>query len=261
MAILEAESVSCVYGSGSRAVRAVDGVSFSLRPATTLGILGASGSGKSTLADCAGGLTRPSSGRVLFDGVDVARLDRAGRRRMRRMVQYVFQDPRASMEDWFTVERVLGEPLEIFEPGLDAKARRTMCLDMLERVGLPGSVLTKRPGELSGGQSQRVAIARALLPGPSVVICDECTSALDVSVQAQIMNLLNDIQRDLGCAYILISHDIGVVGYMSDEILVMNAGRAVEQGPAREVLWSPKDPYTKALLEAAGAGKEGVSCA
>ena len=238
-------------GLRRHALRAVDGVSFSLAAGRTLGVVGASGSGKSTLGELAGGLRRPTAGSVWFRGHDVATLDRAGRAAFRRGVQFVFQDPVASMNPSFTVARVLADPLRVMERGLSRAEARRRVEAMLERVGLPASVLDAYPRELSGGQCQRVAIARALLLGPQVVVCDECTSALDVSVQAQILNLLRDLQDDLGTAYLFISHDMGVVGYMADDVLVMQEGRAVEEGPAARVMGAPQAAYTRDLLAAA----------
>lgn len=253
-ALLEAREVvrSFRVGSGRarRALNAVDGVSFSLAAGATLGVVGRSGSGKSTLGEVAGGLQRPDAGTVLFRGRDVARLDRAGCREYRRGVQFVFQDPAASMNPAFTVAQVLADPLRAMGAREPRARTRQRLEEMLGRVGLGAQVLGKRPRELSGGQCQRVAIARALLLEPAVVVCDECTSALDVSVQAQILNLLLDLQAELGTSYLFISHDIGVVGYMADDVLVMRDGRAVEQGPAARVLDSPRDAYTRELLEA-----------
>lgn len=247
-ALLEGRGLVRTYGRGEGAFAAVDRVDFALERGRTLGVVGESGSGKSTLGELASGLQRPSAGTLLFDGSDVRTLDRSGRRAFRRGVQLVFQDPKGSMDPTYTVERVLVEPLRMLERGLSRQQRRARAAEMLKRVGLGADVLSARPDELSGGQCQRVAIARALLPSPAVVVCDECTSALDVSVQAQILNLLRDLQQEHGYAYLFISHDIGVVGYMADEVLVMRRGRVVESGPAGRVLDCPHDEYTKTLL-------------
>lgn len=249
-ALLEGVGLTRLYGPRGRQFAAVDQVSCSLRTGRTLGVVGASGSGKSTLGELLGGLQKPSSGTVRFNGTPLDKLDRAGWRTYRRSVQFIFQDPQASMDPSYTVERVLAEPLEATGQR-DRGVRRDCSVAMLERVGLSAAVLAKRPGELSGGQCQRVAVARALITNPSVVVCDECTSALDVSVRAQILNLLRDLQRELGCAYLFISHDIAVVGYMANDLLVMERGRAVESGPANEVLMHPQTAYTKTLLTAA----------
>ena len=255
MALLEARDIRHVFGSGSPrgagGVVAVDGVSLSLEAGRTLGVVGESGSGKSTLGEIVGGLLRPTSGAVLYRGSEVGGLDRRRRRAYRRAVQFVFQDPAASINPSFTVRRALADPQRMLrrDLGRDDIARRSEA--MLERVGLPRAVLDRRAHELSGGQCQRVAIARALLVEPEVVICDECTSALDVSVQAQILNLLRDLQAELGTALLFISHDIGVVGYMADDILVMHGGRQVEVGPADELLARPRQEYTRRLIAAA----------
>lgn len=249
--LLEGENLVKTYGRGRRAFTALDGVGFRLEAGRTLGVVGSSGSGKTTLGELAGGLQRPTSGRVLFRGADVAGLDATDRRAFRRAVQFVFQDPAASMDPGYTVARVVSEPLDMFERGMGAREKRERVLEMLERVGLGPETADRRPRGLSGGQCQRVAIARALVARPSVVVCDECTSALDVSVQAQILNLLRDLQGELGIAYLFVSHDIGVVSYMADDVLVMRHGRAVESGPAADVFAHPRDPYTKALLSSA----------
>lgn len=248
-ALLAGVDLTRTFRSRGRSFTAVDQVSCTLEAGRTLGVVGASGSGKSTLGELLGGLQRPTSGTVLFKGTPLDGLDRAGRRAYRRAVQFVFQDPQASMDPSYTVAQVLAEPLRAMG-GCPRDGLRARSAAMLERVGLSAEVLARRPAELSGGQCQRVAVARALITEPSVVVCDECTSALDVSVRAQILNLLRDLQRDLGCAYLFISHDIAVVGYMADDLLVMEAGRVVESGPAARVLAEPKTAYTKTLLAA-----------
>ena len=254
-AILEGAGLCKAYGRGRAAFTAVDGVSLALEPGRTLGVVGASGSGKSTLGELLGGLQRPSAGAVLYEGANVCSLDRAGRAAYRRNVQFVFQDPAASMDPCYTVERAVREPLDMFERTLTASEKRGRVLAMLERVGLEPALAVRRPGELSGGQCQRAAIARALVARPRVVVCDECTSALDVSVQARILELLRGLQGELGCAYLFISHDMGVVGCMAHDVLVMREGRAVERGSAARVFENPRDPYTRTLLAAAaGAG-------
>lgn len=229
-AILEARDVGRVFGSGARAFAAVDGVDFTLHAGETLGVVGTSGSGKSTLGELAGGLQKPTRGTVLFRGADVAKLDRLQRRVFRRAVQFVFQDAAASMDPRYTVERVLTEPMTLLDRGTARSERRGRARAMAERVGLDADVLTARPGELSGGQAQRVAIARALMASPQAVVCDECTSALDVSVQAQTLNLLRDLQDELGVAYLFISHDRGVVDYMAHRVIAMSHGRVVARG-------------------------------
>ena len=247
-ALLEGVDLTRTFGTRAHPFVAVDHVSCRLYAGHTLGVVGASGSGKSTLGELLGGLQKPTAGTVLFNGTPLAELGRSDRRAYRRAVQFIFQDPQASMDPSYTVARLLAEP---FGSACDRTELRRRSAQMLERVGLSAEVLGKRPGELSGGQCQRVAVARALITEPRVVICDECTSALDVSVRAQILNLLRDLQRDLGCAYLFISHDIAVVGYMADDLLVMDAGAVVESGPASRVLTTPASSYTKTLLDAA----------
>ena len=251
--VLEARDVTRRFRLGrGRDLTAVDGVSLTLRAGRTLGIVGESGSGKSTLGEVLGGLQPTDGGSVLFGGVDVAGLDRTGRRAYRRGVQFVFQDPVASINPSFTVARALADPQQVLLPGLSRVEIDERSRAMLRRVGLdPARVMEARARELSGGQCQRVAIARALVSEPSVIVCDECTSALDVGVQAQILDLLRELQAELGCAYLFISHDMGAIARLADDVLVMRAGRVVEAGPVAEVLSAPSDPYTRALIAAA----------
>ena len=216
-------------------------------------MVGESGSGKTTLAEMLGGLSAPTQGRVLYDGRDLRSLDRAGRRAYRRDVQFVFQDPLASMNPTFTVERVLDDPQLVLLGHRSKEERLARSAEMLERVGLSSTLLRAYPSELSGGQGQRVAIARALVVEPRVVICDECTSALDVSVQAQILNLLRDLQTMWGLSLLFVSHDIGVVSYLADTVVVMHDGRAVETGPTERVVTRPRDDYTRLLVGSAEA--------
>lgn len=257
--IVETVHAGRVFGHGARTVRAVEDASISLRPNRTLGIVGTSGSGKSTLGALVGGFVKPTSGEVLFNGVPLGSLDRAGRLALRREVQFVFQDPKGSLDPSYTVGQILEEPLKRLCEYLDREGRKAEIERMIDRVGLSAGILSKTPGELSGGQCQRVAIARALLPRPRALVCDECTSALDVSVQAQVLNLLCDLQEELGCGYLFISHDVGVVGYMAHEVAVMSGGRIVERGSAREVLGNPGHQVTATLVRAAVtlAGRDG----
>lgn len=250
-AVLEAVGVTRSFGRGPHQVKALDAVSCTVERGRTLGIVGSSGSGKSTLGEILGGLQKPDRGEVLFEGVPLASLGRRERSRYRRSVQFVFQDPQASMDPGYTVRQVIGEPLEMMEKGLPATERDERVRVALGHVGLGPEVLPKRAAELSGGQCQRVAVARALVTHPAVVICDECTSALDVSVQAQILNLLRDLQREFDTGYVFISHNIAVVGYMADDLIVLRDGSTVESGPAEQVLTSPREEYTRRLVEAA----------
>ena len=231
-------------------VQAVRGLTLKLMPGQTLGIVGESGCGKSTTANVMCGLQQPTSGRVFFKGKDVTKRTAAERRLIGRVISVVFQDPATALNARMSVHDQLMDPLVVHKLG-DKASREARVQELIEMVGLPGSVLDALPGQLSGGQRQRVAIARALSLKPDAIIADEPTSALDVSVRAQILNLLMDLKRDLGLSMVFISHDIQTVRYISDRIIVMNAGVAVENGTAEEVFSNPKDEYTKLLLGAA----------
>jgi peptide/nickel transport system ATP-binding protein len=230
--------------------RAVDGVSFRLRRASTLAIVGESGSGKTTLARMVLGLLPPTSGTVVFDGTAIGgALDRAKALAFRRRIQPVFQNPYGSLDPMYSVFRAIEEPLRIHRIG-DRKQREQTVHELIDQVALPSSVLGRRPRELSGGQRQRVAIARALALRPEVLVCDEAVSALDVLVQAQILDLLADLQARLGLTYLFISHDLAVVRQIADDVLVMRAGRVVEQAPTEALFTQPRHEYTRLLLEA-----------
>jgi oligopeptide transport system ATP-binding protein len=230
--------------------RAVDDVSFRLRRASTLAIVGESGSGKSTVARMVLGLLQPTSGSVVFDGTQIVdTLDRDKAMAFRRRVQPVFQNPYSSLDPMYSVFRAIEEPLRIHRVG-DRRQRRQAVRELIDHVALPSSVLGRLPRELSGGQRQRVAIARALALRPEVLVCDEAVSALDVLVQAQILDLLADLQAELGLAYLFISHDLAVVRQIADDVLVMKAGRVVEQAPTEELFTRPGQEYTRQLLEA-----------
>ncbi|KZS78290.1 ABC transporter ATP-binding protein [Mycobacterium kansasii] len=234
--------------------RAVDSVSFRLRRGSTLAVVGESGSGKSTLARMVLGLLQPTSGTVVFDGADIDGLDRARAFAFRRRVQPVFQNPYSSLDPRYSVFRSIEEPLRIHRVG-DRSSRRQAVRELVDQVALPSSLLDRLPRELSGGQRQRVAIARALALRPEVLVCDEAVSALDVLVQAQILDLLAQLQADLGLTYLFISHDLAVIRQISDDVLVMRAGRAVEHATTEEVFARPRHEYTRQLLEAIpGAG-------
>ncbi len=231
-------------------LRAVDAVSFRLRRASTLAIVGESGSGKSTLARMMLGLLQPTSGTVIFDGSQtVGALDRAQTLAFRRRVQPVFQNPYSSLDPMYSVFRTVEEPLRIHRVG-DRGQRERAVRELIDQVALPSSVLGRLPRELSGGQRQRVAIARALALRPDVLVCDEAVSALDVLVQAQILDLLADLQAELGLTYLFITHDLAVVRQIADDVLVMRAGRVVEHAPTDEVFGRPRHEYTRALLDA-----------
>ncbi len=230
--------------------RAVDAVSFRLRRASTLAIAGESGSGKSTLARMVLGLLRSTSGTVVFDGTDINdTLDRETALAFRRRVQPVFQNPYSSLDPRYSVFRAIEEPLRIHRVG-DRKQRERTVRELVDHVALPSAVLGRLPRELSGGQRQRVAIARALALRPEVLVCDEAVSALDVLVQAQILDLLAGLQSELGLTYLFISHDLAVIRQIADDVLVMRAGRVVEQAPTEELFTRPRHEYTRRLLEA-----------
>jgi peptide/nickel transport system ATP-binding protein len=230
--------------------RAVDAVSFRLRRASTLALVGESGSGKSTVARMALGLLQPTSGTVVFDGTQISdSLDRDTMMAFRRRVQPVFQNPYSSLDPMYSVFRAVEEPLRIHRVG-DRRQREHAVRELVDQVALPSSVLSRLPRELSGGQRQRVAIARALALRPEVLVCDEAVSALDVLVQAQILDLLATLQAELGLAYLFISHDLAVIRQIADDVLVMRAGRIVEQAATEELFTRPGHEYTRQLLEA-----------
>jgi peptide/nickel transport system ATP-binding protein len=230
-------------------VRAVDGVSFSVAPGETLGLVGESGSGKSTLSRAVLQLLRPTSGSVRFEGREIAGLSRREMRPLRPRMQMVFQDPYASLNPRKRVGQIVGEPLRVQGRASGGELRRQVS-ELLERVGLSPEHYQRYPHEFSGGQRQRVGIARALALRPKLIVADEPVSALDVSIRAQILDLLAELQEDFGLTYVFVAHDIGVVRHVSDRIAVMHEGKLVEQGPADEVCERPSDPYTKALLAA-----------
>ncbi|MEO3872736.1 ABC transporter ATP-binding protein [Nonomuraea sp. B12E4] len=230
-------------------VSAVAGVSFEVQPGETLGIVGESGCGKSTVGRLVAGLEAPTGGQIVLDGADLATLDRGARHRMHRQVQLMFQDSYAAMNPRMRIDAILTEPLEIQQAG-DSGARRARVSELLDQVGLPRRALERYPHEFSGGQLQRIGLARSLALRPRLIVADEPVSALDVSVQAQVLNLMRDLQRDLGLSYVFISHDLSVVDYMADRIGVMYLGKLVEVGPAHQVVRAPRHPYTQALLDA-----------
>ncbi|WP_028192486.1 ABC transporter ATP-binding protein [Salinispora pacifica] len=230
-------------------VSAVADVSFAVRPGETFGLVGESGCGKSTVGRLSVGLERPSAGQIVLDGTDLTDLTGRERRRMHRQVQLMFQDSYAAMNPRMRVDAILAEPLEIQKVG-DSSARQARIATLLDQVGLSRRALERYPHEFSGGQLQRIGLARSLALHPRLIVGDEPVSALDVSIQAQVLNLMRDLQRELGLAYIFISHDLSVVDYMADRIGVMYLGKLVEIGPAREVVRAARHPYTQALVDA-----------
>ena len=231
-------------------VHAVNGLSLKLMPGQTIGIVGESGCGKSTTANVMCGLQTPTSGHVYFKGTDVTKRSAAQRKIIGRVISVVFQDPATALNARMSVREQLMDPMIVHKVG-DAKSREARVRELIEMVFLRNSVLEALPGQMSGGQRQRVAIARALSLKPDAIIADEPTSALDVSVRAQILNLLMDLKKELNLAIVFISNDIQTVRYISDQIIVMNHGQAVERGTAEQIFNNPKDDYTRLLLGAA----------
>jgi oligopeptide transport system ATP-binding protein len=257
MVLLEAAGLSKhfqtkrgVFGGNRGVVRAVDGISFTIERGQTLGVVGESGCGKTTTAKLVLGLEEPTAGTIRFEGRDLRQLDAAGRRHYRKSVQAVFQDPYASLNPRMRVGAIIAEPLVTNETLSSAEVRQRV-LRLLDLVGLPDRAADLFPHEFSGGQRQRIAIARALALSPRLVVLDEPVSALDVSIRAQILNLLSDLQAELGLSYLFIAHDLAAVAHMSHTIAVMYLGKIVEEGEARTLARTPKHPYTEALFSAA----------
>ena len=230
-------------------VKAVDDISFDIRRGETFGLVGESGCGKTTVARSLLKLVTPTSGRIHFDGTDIATFDKQQTQFFRRRVQAVFQDPFSSLNPRHRVQEIIGEPLIIHLSMRGGKLRERVA-ELLETCGLPASFASRFPHEMSGGQRQRVGIARALALHPDLIVCDEAVSALDVSIQAQIVNLLSGLQRDLGLTYLFIGHDLSVIRHLCDRVGVMYLGRMVEVATAAQLFTSPQHPYTRALIEA-----------
>ncbi len=238
-----------VFMRSRRQLKAVDGVSLTLGSGETLGLVGESGCGKSTLGKCIVRLLHPTAGQVIFEGTDLAPLPQRQLKPHRRHLQMVFQDPVESLNSRHTVGELVGEPFIIHRIG-DGASRRSSVLALLDRVGLPAAAADRYPFEFSGGQRQRIGIARALALNPRLLVCDEPVSALDVSIQSQVLNLLLELQRELGLSYIFIAHNLAVVKHVSDRVAIMYLGRLVEIAPAEEIYRLPRHPYTRALLSA-----------
>jgi len=230
--------------------KAVDGVSFNIQAGKTVGLVGESGSGKTTIGRTLVKLIPATSGQVLWKGEDILPMSEKEFRPLRRRIQYIFQDPFGSLNPRMTIGAIIGEALEIHFKELTSGERAERVATLLKRVGLKPEMMARHPHEFSGGQRQRIGIARALAVKPEFLICDEPVSALDVSVQAQIVNLLQDIQEEFGIALLFIAHDLAVVEHISDTVLVLHRGKIVESGTAREVLENPTDSYTRELLAA-----------
>lgn len=236
--------------SPKKVLKAVDGVSFQLKPGETIGVVGESGCGKSTLARAVLRLNDPSSGKVLWKGNDLLALSEKEMHAQRQKMQIIFQDPLASLDPRMTVGRIIAEPLKSYHPQLPKDEVKRKVKAMMDKVGLLPNLINRYPHEFSGGQCQRIGIARALILGPELVVCDEPVSALDVSIQAQVINLLKSLQKEMNLTLLFIAHDLSVVKHISDRVLVMYLGNVVELADCQNLYQSAKHPYTKALLSA-----------
>ena len=248
--LLEVKNLKKYFKTSRGMLHAVDDVSFSIERGKTLGIVGESGCGKSTLGRTILRLTEPTSGQILFEGKDIAALSREQMRRQRRDMQIIFQDPYSSLDPRKTVSQTIREPLVLNRVCKNRSELDGRVAELMKTVGLAENLANTYPHELDGGRRQRIGIARALAMGPKFIVCDEPVSALDVSIQAQILNLMEELQEQLGLTYIFITHDLSVVNYFSDEIAVMYLGQMVEKAPAEELFDHPMHPYTQALLSA-----------
>ncbi|MFJ5958843.1 oligopeptide/dipeptide ABC transporter ATP-binding protein [Paenarthrobacter sp. NPDC092416] len=249
--MLEVKDLVVRYGRGRKAAAAppaVDGVSFTIQAGETVGLVGESGSGKSTIGKAILGLQKVSSGSVGFQGEDITAAKAGNRRAIGKQLRAVFQDPNSSLNPRKTIGASLSEPLRV--RGISAAESRTKAEDMLERVGLPREAVDRYPSQFSGGQRQRISVARALICEPQLVVCDEAVSALDLSTQAQVLNLLADLRDERGLSYLFIAHDISVVQFLAQRVVVLYRGQVMESGPAAAVTESPKHPFTQALVAA-----------
>jgi peptide/nickel transport system ATP-binding protein len=248
--LLSVQGLTKQFQTRSGIVKAVDGVSFDVKRGTIIGLVGESGSGKTTAGRCTLRLIEPSEGRIIFDGVDLRTLSERDMRAYRSRLQIIFQDPYSSLNPRLRVDQIIGEALDLHRP-VKGTARRDRIAELLQRVGLNPDAARRYPHEFSGGQRQRIGIARALAVEPDFIVADEPVSALDVSVQAQVLNLIQDLQQSLGLTMLFIAHDLSVVEYLCDEVIVMYLGRVMERGSSREIYAMPRHPYTQALLSAA----------
>jgi peptide/nickel transport system ATP-binding protein len=242
-------------GKPLKIVKAVDDVSFDVYPGETLGLVGESGCGKTTLGRTIMRLIEPTEGSIIFNGKDIARLSPNELRVLRKDIQFIFQDPYSSLNPRITIGNAIMEPMRVHNIGRDEKERKQIVIDLLRRVNMNVSHFYRYPHEFSGGQRQRICIARALALNPKFIICDEMVSALDVSVQAQVLNLLNELKKEFGFTYIFISHDLSVVKFMSDRMVVMQGGKIEEMGDADAIYDNPKTEYTQKLINAIPKGE------
>ena len=248
--LLEVKNLTKFFKTPKGMLHAVDDVSFTIEKGKTLGVVGESGCGKSTTGRAILRLHEPTSGKVIFEGKDVTAMGAEEMRKMREDMQIIFQDPFASLNPRKTVSEIIGEPFRLHKTFKSKAEQEKRVRELMDIVGLAPRLINSYPHELDGGRRQRIGIARALAMNPKFIVCDEPVSALDVSIQAQILNLLKDLQEKMGLTYIFITHDLSVVNYFSDEILVMYLGKVVEQAPSEELFEHPTHPYTKALLSA-----------
>ncbi len=248
--LLSVENISVIFGKGEQSFQALNNVSFSLKQGEVLGIVGESGCGKSTLARTILQLQRPSEGKVLWKGQDIAQLNKAQQKALRRQIQLIFQDPLDALNPRMTVAQIIAEPLYNLAPGLSKAEIQQKALSLLVSMGLQVEQQNRYPHEFSGGQCQRIGIARAMILQPELLICDEPVSALDVSIQAQIINLLMDLKEQTGMGMLFISHDLSIVRHICDRVLVLYKGQIVEIGDAESIYTRPQHAYTKKLLNA-----------
>ncbi|MDO5349822.1 MAG: ATP-binding cassette domain-containing protein [Lachnospiraceae bacterium] len=248
--LLEVKNLKKYFNTPNGVLHAVDDVTFTLERGKTLGVVGESGCGKSTTGRAILRLHEPTSGQVIFEGKDITKASSQEMRHLRSQMQIIFQDPFASLNPRKTVSEIIGEPLRLYKVHKNKQEQQNHVLELMELVGLSERLVNTYPHELDGGRRQRIGIARALAMNPKFIVCDEPVSALDVSIQAQILNLLKKLQKELGLTYIFITHDLSVVNYFSDEIMVMYLGKVVEHATAEQLFAHPTHPYTKALLSA-----------